>query len=47
MTVTGQMVSHVRSQAEARARLGSPLCSLLLTRLADDVETGGPGAQAG
>jgi hypothetical protein len=40
------MVGHIRNQADACRDLGSPLYESLLRRLADDVEAGGPAAQA-
>lgn len=39
-----RMVAHLRDQAEACRRLGSPLYAELLARVADDVEAGGPAA---
>jgi hypothetical protein len=41
---TDRLVRHIRRQAEACAQLGSPFYGELLTRLADDVGAGGPGA---
>jgi len=38
----GRMVALVREQAEACAALGSSLYAVLLQRVADDVESGGP-----
>jgi len=40
-----RLVRHVRGQAHACARLGSPLYGLLLGRVADEVEAGGPAAE--
>ena len=40
-----EVVAHVRKQALACEELGSPLYAVLLDRLADDLEIGGPGAQ--
>lgn len=37
-------VAHFRGQAEACGRLGSPMYESLMTRLADDLEAGGPTA---
>ncbi len=42
MADPGRMVALVREQAEACAALGSPLYAVLLQRVADDVESGGP-----
>lgn len=39
-----RLVRSIRRQAEACAQLGSPFYGALLTRLADDVGAGGPGA---
>ena len=36
------LVSTFREQAEACARIGSPMYAQLLTRMADDIESGGP-----
>lgn len=41
---TDRMVVHLRDQAAACGDLGSPLYAELLTRIADDVQNGGPAA---
>ena len=45
MIVTQTVPEHLRWQAEACGRLGSPLYAHLLSRAADDVEAGGPVAR--
>lgn len=44
-TPRARMARHIRKQGEGCANLGSPLYAELLRRLADDVESGGPGAE--